>query len=952
LDWSDQAPPREFAFGPFRLSVSERLIERSGEPVPLGGRAMDILIALVQRPGQVVSQRELVDLVWPSVTVDDGNLRFHIATLRKALGDGVDGARYVINVPGRGYCFVSPLSLERRAQSVPSERPGPVLPARLKRMVGRDGDLEVIATQLANRRFVTIAGPGGIGKSTVAVALAHAVAADYGGACFVDLGQVSDPYHVPISIAAALGVVVQPDKMIPRLVGYLTGKRILLILDGCEHVIEAAAAVAEAIFQQTDEVHILATSREILTSEGEQVHRLAPLTGPPADTALTAAESLAYPAAQLFADRASASADRFVFDDADAPAVARICQRLDGIALAIELAAGRVEALGIEGVEALLGSRLSLLWQGRRTAPPRHQTLNATLDWSYGLLPAREQMVLRRLAVFAGPFTLDAAEAVAGAGVAGDGVAKGGELGEPVASLVAKSLIVSDNSGGRVRFRLLDTTRAYLQGKLTLDSEATAVALRHATFFCQFLRRASAQAPAFFEARALAAFGEHLGNIRAGLRWSLSATGDPRIAADLAAAAAPLFLELSLLTECACWSAKALTSQHAPTPEPRIEMELQAALGLSLMFTEGNGESVRQAFARALGLAESLGEFGPQLRLVGALHHFHTRIGDFRGSVGVAKRAVAVSREMDDAAERTVAAWMLGTSHHLAGDQVSALIHCREALPRPLAATSTDTVRFGFDHRIRTLCALARAQWLCGAVDEATEVARYTVAEAEAFDHPVTLCIARIYTVFVFLWRGDLADAEAIIEALHADTLKYSLAPYQAVAQGLAGELALRRGDAAAALSLLSGSLPTLRAERHEVLTSVFSSDLAQALAIGGRLDAAVATISEAVDLVEGRGGGFDLPEMLRLKGELLAEQTPANAEAAERCLEQSLALARRQGALSWQLRTLTTLARLRREPARRAAALAALAAVYAEFNQGLETIDLRAARSILEAAG
>jgi predicted ATPase/DNA-binding winged helix-turn-helix (wHTH) protein len=536
------------AFGPFRLSPAERLIEKDGKPLELGGRAMDILIALVERAGDVVSQRDLIDRGWPNVTVDDSNLRCHIAVLRRALDDGQDGARYVINVPGRGYCFVCPTTRSPTddARPVPVGPVGvvPLMPPRLRRMVGRDAVVEEIAAQLASQRFVTIVGPGGIGKTTVAAAVGHALAAACGATCFLDLGPLTDPRLVPSLLATALGLVVETNDPIPSLVGHLRDKRLLLILDCCEHVIETAAALAEAIFAQAENVHILATSREALRVEGEHVYRLAPLDRPPVSDTLTAAESLAFPAAQLFADRVGASSDRFALQDADAPVVARICDKLDGIALAIELAAGRVDVHGIEGVDTLLGSRLSLSWQGRRTAPPRQQTLNATLDWSYDLLAEAEQAILRRLAIFAGPFTMEAAQAVAqGQGVEASGVE------EAIASLVAKSLIVADRvDGGGVRYRLQDITRTYLQAKLAGTDETDIVARRHAAFLERVgLERVGAPAPDCSEAPTPGAIGEHLANVRSALEWSFSERGDVRLGKALAAAAVPLSLELSLL---------------------------------------------------------------------------------------------------------------------------------------------------------------------------------------------------------------------------------------------------------------------------------------------------------------------------------------------------------------------------------------------------------------------
>jgi predicted ATPase/DNA-binding winged helix-turn-helix (wHTH) protein len=460
----EHAPDDVITFGPFRLRPSERLIERSGQPVKLGGRALDILITLVDRAGEVVSQRELIDRVWPNVTVDDGNLRFHVSGLRKALGDGDADARHVINVTGRGYCFVGPVIRTPAGHSAPPATPPANavcgLPARLNRMVGRDAEVAALAEQVRTQRFVTVLGPGGIGKTTVAVAVGHALAAEYGLVGFVDFSPVGDPRLVPRAIATALGLAVEPDELAVRLIAGLAGRRTLLVMDSCDHVIETAAEWAETIFAQVDDVSILATSREALRIEGEHVCRLAPLACPPLDDAVSSAEVLAFPAAQLLADRIGRASERFALPDSDAPIVARICAKLDGIPLAIELAAGRVEAHGLHGVEALLDSRLNLLWQGRRTAPPRHQTLNATFDWSFDLLAEPERTVLRRLSVLAGGFTLEEAQIAAR-----DTSADVDLITEALASLVAKSLVMSDTQDGRRRYRLLDTTRAYLHAK-------------------------------------------------------------------------------------------------------------------------------------------------------------------------------------------------------------------------------------------------------------------------------------------------------------------------------------------------------------------------------------------------------------------------------------------------------------------------------------------------------
>jgi DNA-binding winged helix-turn-helix (wHTH) protein len=347
------------SFGPFRLVASERLLTKDGVPVEVGARTLDALIALVSRPNEVVSKGDLLARVWPDVTVEESSLRFHIAALRKALGDGKDGARYITTAAGRGYCFVAPVARSNERADLNSPLTVSFshanLPSRLRRMVGRDDDVLRLSAQLTASRFVTIVGVGGVGKTTVAVAVGHHLIEAFAGATlFVDLGMLSDPALVGTAVASMLGLSVQSDDPTPNLIAFLRDRRILLILDTCEHLIEAVASLAARIFTEAPQVHILATSREALQVEGEHVYRLDVLAYPPDDRVLTAADAQAFPAIQLFMERALASGARFDLGDAEAAIVVGICRKLDGVALAVELAARRVEAYGLQQTAALL----------------------------------------------------------------------------------------------------------------------------------------------------------------------------------------------------------------------------------------------------------------------------------------------------------------------------------------------------------------------------------------------------------------------------------------------------------------------------------------------------------------------------------------------------------------------------------------------------------------------
>ncbi|MDA9445533.1 MULTISPECIES: ATP-binding protein [Bradyrhizobium] len=937
------------AFGPFRLFAKSRLLEKDGVPLHLGGRALDILIFLAERAGEVVDKRELIKRIWADVNVDEGSLRFHITTLRKALkdkalNDAGEGSRYVINVPGRGYCFAAPLlrAAPSESRTSPPDASLRSLPAPLAKMIGRDDAVEKISAELAQHRFVTIVGPGGIGKTSVALAVAHRELAGFDDqVCFVDFGALTDVRLVPGTIAAALGLTVNADDPVPSLLTVLRSRRMLLVFDSCEHILDELAPLAERMVREAPKLHILATSRESFRTEGERVHRLFPLDCPPQREGLGIADILAYPASQLFVERIAESLSEFELTEEDAPLVAEICRRLDGIALAIELAAGRVNAYGIAGTASLLDSRFSLLWRGRRTAIPRHQTLSAALAWSYDLLPPAESATLRGLSVFVGPFTLEAALAVASC----QGISEG-EGVEAISNLLSKSLIATSPAERRLRYRLLDTTRAFMADKLVENGEADRVARAHAEYFRDFLRDIALKSTGMQSAGGFLPYADHVPNVRAALTFSFSDGGDRTIGVDLAASAAQFFLELTLLTECYRWTQQALASLDTSAVDSRQEMTLQAALGVSVMFTRGNTEAVRSAFTRSLELARQLNDLHWQLWLLRGLHIYLTRVGDFHGALGTGEQGEDVARKLNDSAATLNVDWMLGVAHHLIGNQDKAVRFCESAMVHNPGSQRLNIGHLGYDDRIVALVALARGLWLTGRPERAVEVARYTVREAELLEQPLTLGISLIWTIYVFLWVGDWASAEILIERLIDHSARHFLGPYHAVGIGQKGELLLRRGDVAGGIEHLRRSQATLYATRHRIMTTVFATALAEGLASQNQPDEALQTINEAIAQIPDHGESFDMPEMLRIKGDILAGS--GNAVEAESTLRRSLDLSRRQSAVGWELRGAISLARIWEQAGKAADVRALLNPLVARYQEGLQTRDLIAARELL----
>jgi predicted ATPase/DNA-binding winged helix-turn-helix (wHTH) protein len=949
-DISAPASDHGVSFGPFRLYPARKLLLEGDKPVRLGSRALDLLIALVEARGALVGKDDLVRTVWPDTFVEEGNLRVHLAVLRKALGDGRDGARYIVNVPGRGYQFVAPIGPVAPAPAATAAAPmDNNLPAPLLHIVGRDATVTSIAGLLRERRFVTIVGPGGIGKTTVALAVAESAAGGYrDGARFVDLSLVADPRLAAGALASALGLAITSQNPLPGLVAALAGKDMLIVLDNCEHVIEAAASLAEGIVQGAGGVHMLATSREPLRAAGERILRLGPLDLPPTSAGLTATEAMRFPAVQLFVERAAASDDSFALTDVDTALVIEICRRLDGIALAIELAAGRVGAFGLRGLAEHLDDRFRLLTEGRRTALPRHKTLGATVDWSYELLSGPEQRVFVRLGTMAGRFSLDSAAAVA----SGDGIDEADAI-EAVASLVGKSMIAAEAGPTAMTYRLLDTMRAYALRKLAEDGDADDALRRHAGHFRALFVQAAADWETEPTERWLDAWQGQIGNLRAALDWAFGPSGDAAIGVDLTVAAVPLWFQLSLIDECRVRVEAALAA--APDRlDPRRLMQLRAALGWSLMYTIGHVEETAAAWESALEAAEALGDADYRLRALWGLWAGHMNNGRYDETLRLGKRFLDIAENLPGQSERYIGDRLVGAALHFLGDQAGARHHIERMLAsyaRPLRRS--DAVRFQFDQIVTARITLSRVLWLQGDVDQALRVIDENVEEAIAVNHTLSLCNALAQSACpVSLFAGRLDMAERYVRMLNELTAGHGVEIWRIYSQCFEGELLFRRGQSERGLGLLRSGVDQLRVAGFVQHRTTFLRALAIGLIDSGQYQEAASVIEEALAEAIASNQGWCRAELLRTTGDVALGLRRASAMAeAEALYGQALEIAREQGVLSLELRTAISLARLRDLEGRGDEGRRLLDSVYTRFSEGFDTADLIEARAMLDAA-
>jgi predicted ATPase/DNA-binding winged helix-turn-helix (wHTH) protein len=938
----DSTRPRQFAFGPFRLFPTQQLLLEGESPVRLGSRARDLLIALIEQAGQVITKEALNARVWPNIVVEEGSLRVHVAALRKALRDGKEGRRYIANVPGRGYSFVGKVVATDEPDPAADAPPEPVPPLSMARLFGRAEVVETLSNRLAQQRLITITGPGGIGKTSVALAVADRMGAGVAdGVCIVDFAPLADSKLVPTALASALGIGVLSENPLPSLMALLRSRDMLIVLDNCEHVIDAAALLAESLVQGGARLRVLATSREPIRVPGEMLFRLAPLAMPEISDGLTAPIAMTYSAVQLFVERAAMCLGEFSLTDAHAPAVANICRRLDGIPLAIEMAAGRVDAFGIAGLAGVLDDRFRLAMRGRRTALPRHQTLNTTLDWSYQLLPETERLVLRRLAVFAGFFTITEATGVL--------VEDGGTDNtlESIANLVSKSLLVVNLETPVGTYRLLETTRAYALQKLEESGERTAYARRHARQCLAAMEAANAAWEASPPEAWLARHRHLIDDVRAALDWSFSTEEEAATAVALTVAALPLWYQLSLLSECYQRACHALGLPAAARSTTQ-EMRLYAAIAWLLMQTKGFVQEALDTWTTLLTLSRANNDPDHQLRALWGLWAAQVSEGALRTSLALAEEFSSLAQQTSEL-DRCVGDRMLGHSLHLLGEQAAAHEHLERMLANYAPpGTGAQAMRYIFDQKALARCFLARIRWLQGYPDQAMEIACDVTNDERAQGDALSLCQVLVQAACpIGLMVGDLVAVEEFVSELIEQSVRHDWHFWHAFGSCFRGVLTVHRGDLATGLHLLEEALRGLRSIDFGVHYLYFLCEYASALGLAGRTDRGLDAIEQAIARSERNDERWCMAEVLRIKGELLHCQ--GKFEDADAAFATARGWAERQGALSLSLRIATAAARLWQDMDRAAAARAELTAVCSRFTEGFGTADFRNAHVVLD---
>jgi len=920
-------------FGPFELHPERRQLLERGEPVHLGGRALELLIALTERAGELLSRGELESRLWPRTIVEETSLRVHVSALRKVLGEGVDGTRYIANVPGRGYSFVAPI--ERV-----SGRPGPPdevwpaaschahnLPGRISRVIGREEAAAALAADLRTARLVSLVGAGGMGKTTVAVLVAtHSLPGYADGVRFVDFSPIAAGGEALSALADALALQVDDADPWASVLRHLRERRMLLVLDNCEHVIQSAAELAERLLIEAPQVRILATSREPLDVQGERVHRLAGLQVPAESEVLSLERATGLPAIQLFAERAAANTAAFELDARRLPHVRRICHRLDGIPLAIELAAARVDTLGVEGLAVRLDHMFDVLTRGRRTAFPRHRTLQALLEWSHDLLAEPERIVLRRLSMCRAAFSLEFATQLcrdAHLGTAG--------VIDAVLGLTAKSLIAVDRRGDAVQYRLLYTTRTYAEQKLVAAGEREAWSRRHAQCLSELLEADEAEEGGDTSPWA-GEFAQMHEDVQVALDWTLTPGGDAMLGAELAYNAFRFYQRGGPVRDMRARVQRLLEKLRALSPpQPQLELRLQTSLSF-LAPTPNDGPQAPLHADRTLALAEQVGGDGDRIE---------AQYGLCLNALGQADYAAALARagsirelavgSFEDLSV-VLADRLEVFCRHYRGEHAAALSLARRVLDHRLAAPVEP--RFGslVPYSLSMGWVLACTGWLQGRAQEAQERSEALLAAA-ATEAPLVLCQMIGHCALpIALWRGELEAATGLHERLREHAAHIQNLHWISWAGMFERALLARRASAAG--STVEGDASGSDAELDMLVTLVPAWAGARAL-----------------QRAENGAVGWSAPETLRAAAQNLLDTGRADVlTEAERLLLRAERLATGQGALAWQLRIAGSLANLRHRQGRTAEGCRQLEQTLGRFTEGLDDADPRAARQLLAA--
>lgn len=934
---------RIFSFGRYRLIPGRQLLLRDGVPVPLGSRALSLLTTLVQRSGELVTKDELIAATWPDVFVHDSNLKVNMYSLRRSLGDTQKRPTYVATIPGRGYRFVAAvqMSMFDIADAVPAEAAGPKKLPSQSDIVGREREIAEVLALLRANKHVTIAGPGGVGKTTVAIEAARAFEENcLDGICFVDLSTVDSATAVPTVLVDALGIRGNPSDSLAAVLDHLRRRQMLVVLDNCEHVLPAASIFARRLISEEGSSTLLATSREPLATPAENVFWLRPLDCPSDDDAMIAEEALRFPALNLFVRRATEWSE-YQFIDADCDAVAQICRSLDGLPLAIELVAAKLETNTPQELLAELGEHLNFNNRNERVHS-RQETLLATIDWSFKLLSPDEAMIFRLVSVFAGAFEVDDVVDIAtaaGLNPISVTIALGG--------LVAKSLVTAQVNGAGLRYRLLDSTRRYALQRRHEDPIEAQARLCHARRMLTVFEQSDVEWDWRETNDWVRRYRDRLADLRAALAWAFSEGCETELGIRLTVAAIPLWFEASLVSEAQAQVELALDAADTFPCDDLLKAKLACARAWNLAYSRKVVPELREAWVVAIDLAKRSGNVGLILQAVLGLSLYLLETGSIPEAIESLKQLGDLSARHRD--------WSVSPEYERATALARAysghLVESRQVFDR-LALTYAQPDRrsriagFQVDRYIGIRSLLPFVAWMNGHPDYAAATARDAVEKAGGLRHLVSQSNAIAMAALpVSLWNGDLLSLDHYQAKLKSIVELENIAIWGPDQQFHEAALRELRGEQQAVSDLRTAIEAIIECGLCSRIAMKLGI-LADALIRQGRLDEASNALARAFHYQASQGERWCRCELQRLEASIL--RRAGEASRSENLLEVALDEARAIGAVSFELRVASDLANHYIELDRCKDAISLLDPVYRKFSEGFTTRDLTTASQLL----
>lgn len=937
-----------FAFGPYRLVPGRRLLLLGDQPVKLGGRAFELLRLLVQRSGQLVTKGELIAAAWPETFVHESNLKVNMWNLRRALGDTKLNPRYLATIAGRGYMFVAGVekAFADHAQldlSASDEETASAPP--LRHIVGREMEIAEVLDALRRERHLTLIGAGGIGKTTIAVAAARAYA-DHcpDGVCFVDLAAIDDVRLLPVAMVTALGIKGNPGNGFGAVLDYLRPRQMLLVLDNCEHVLPAATIFASRFAAESGKSKLLATSREPLDVEAEHLIRVGALASPDRERGLDAASAVRFPAVELFARRAIEWAGYEIADD-DWDAVASICRWVEGLPLAIELAAAQLENRRPAALLAMLDRHLGFPNPRQDDSPPRHETMLATIDWSYRLLSPKEAALFRAISVFADMFELeDAIDVAAAIGLDAVDVMTG------LGGLVAKSLLAARVNGPALRYRLLDSMRRYAVGKRREDPADAALRARHAARVLALFRRSEEEWNWLDTGDWIARYVSRFADLRAALGWAYSEDGDVRIGIELTVAALMLWSETSILSEAQGRAEQALALAETVPCDDLLRAKLACSRGWSLFYARKMTGEAETVWHDAIAFARSAGNLEYEQRGLVGLAFYLLQIGKIDEAIAYLEEANALSEHHHDwtsapEGERALAWAKAHRGEFVESGRVLDRLAVQYALPKgALRMARQDVYRF-----VTIRCYLPFVAWITGRADYAIDATREAVELAGQAGHWVSQANALgLAALPLALETGDMAALRHYSAQMQANMDREAIPRWMPVHGYFAAVLRHLQGDEGAWRDV-GAAIDEMIECRYLLRIPMYIGGFARILAESGQLDEARRRVVSARQFQEAQGELWCRPELRRIEASIML--AAGDAIRAEQQLREALADAQAIGAMSFELRIAGDLSSYLIDSGRRAEAAGLLGSVYAKFSEGFGTQDLLVASRLLQRA-